>query len=335
MKKIYLILIFLVILGVFGIFYYSYQINYPISKKTNQFEFTIEIGQSPKQIADSLENSEIIRSALWFRYYLKKEKLSNKIIAGSFLLSADMNLKQIAQKITSTEVLSAEKQITIIEGWNIKQIADYLGKNTLCSQRDFLELANDYNNNDFDFLNTRPKTDSLEGYLFPDTYRIYTQADCEDILLKMLNNFNQKLADNLRAEIQAQGKTIFEILTMASLIEKEVRSAEDMEIVSGIFWDRIKYGQALESCASLAYILGENKEVYSQADTQINSPYNTYRHRGLPLGPICSPGLNAIQAAIYPQFTDYNYFLTDPKTGQTIWSKTFEEHKQNKQKYLQ
>ena len=150
----------------------------------------------------------------------------------------------------------------------------------------------------------------------------------------MLNNFDQKLDEKMRKDIQAQGKTIFEVLIMASLIEKEVRSVEDMKIVSGIFWDRIKYGQALESCASLAYILGENKTVYSQEDTQINSPYNTYRNKGLPPGPIANPGLNAIQAAIYPQYTEYNYFLTDPETGQTIWSKTFEEHKQNKWKYL-
>jgi UPF0755 protein len=107
-----------------------------------------------------------------------------------------------------------------------------------------------------------------------------------------------------------------------------------MEIVSGLFWDRIKNRQALESCATLAYILGENKAQYSLEDTQINSPYNTYRNRGLPPGPITNPGLNAIKAAIYPIYTDYNYFLSDPKTGDTIWSKTFEEHKQNKWKYL-
>ena len=333
MKKIYLILVLLAILGVFGIFYYSYQVNYPISKKSNQLEFTIEIGQSPKKIADSLENSEIIRSAFWFRYYLKKEKLSNKIIAGTFLLSPDMSIKEITKKITSLETLSNESQITIIEGWGAKQIGDYLEIETLCKSDDWWNLISNYSQN-FDFLKSKPFSANLEGYLFPDTYRIYENADCEDILSKMLNNFDQKLDEKMRKDIQAQGKTIFEVLIMASLIEKEVRSVEDMKIVSGIFWDRIKYGQALESCASLAYILGENKTVYSQEDTQINSPYNTYRNKGLPPGPIANPGLNAIQAAIYPQYTEYNYFLTDPETGQTIWSKTFEEHKQNKWKYL-
>lgn len=332
MKKIYLILIFLVILGVFGIFYYSYQINYALLNQTIVSEFTIKAGQSPQSVAESLEDSGIIRSAFWFRYYLKKEKLSDKIIAGTFLLSADMNIKQIVKKISSSQVLSNEKNITIIEGWKAKQIGDYLDIETLCKSEDWLSLIND--NQNFDFLKSKPALADLEGYLFPDTYRIYENANCEDILLKMLNNFDQKLDEKMRKDIQTQGKTIFEIIVMASIIEKEVRSVEDMKIVSGIFWDRIKYGQALESCASLAYILGENKAVYSQEDTQINSPYNTYRNRGLPPGPIANPGLNAIQAAIYPKYTDYNYFLTDLETGQTIWSKTFEEHKQNKSKYL-
>lgn len=333
MKKIWLLLIIIGLLGIFGIFYYSYQINYPLSSRSSNLEFTISPGQAPKKIAEDLENTDIIRSAFWLRYYLKKENFSDKIIAGSFLLSPDMSIKEIVKKITSSQTLSQEKDIIIIEGWKAEQIGDYLETETLCKSEDWLSLINNYNQN-FDFLKSKPASANLEGYLFPDTYRIYENADCEDILLKMLNNFDRKLDEEITRDIQAQGKTIFEIIIMASIIEKEVRSVEDMRVVSGIFWDRIKYGQALESCASLAYILGENKTVYSQEDTQINSPYNTYRNRGLPPGPITNPGLNAIQAAIYPKYTDYNYFLTDLETGQTIWSKTFEEHKQNKQRYL-
>ena len=138
----------------------------------------------------------------------------------------------------------------------------------------------------------------------------------------------------MRAEIAWQKKTIYEIVTMASIIEKEVRSRADMKIVSGIFWDRIKNGQGLESCATLAYILGVNKPQYTLEDTKIDSPYNTYKYRGLPPGPIANPGLNAIQAAIYPEFTANNYFLSDPATGQTIYSQTLEEHNLNKYKYL-
>ncbi|MEI8361556.1 MAG: endolytic transglycosylase MltG, partial [bacterium] len=125
-----------------------------------------------------------------------------------------------------------------------------------------------------------------------------------------------------------------EIVTMASVIEKEVRKTADMKIVSGIFWNRLANKQRLESCATLAYILGVNKEQYSLADTKIDSPYNTYQNFGLPIAPIANPGLKAIEAAIYPTKTNYNFFLTAATTGQTIFSSTFAEHVKNKNLYL-
>ena len=120
---------------------------------------------------------------------------------------------------------------------------------------------------------------------------------------------------------------------MASIIEREVRSDEDRKVVSGIFWNRIKAGQALQSCATLSFILGVSKKQYSIADTQIKSPYNTYLNTGLPPGPISNPGLSTIEAAINPQDSQFNYFLSDPETGLTIFSKSFEEHNANKAKY--
>jgi UPF0755 protein len=188
----------------------------------------------------------------------------------------------------------------------------------------------------FDFLRVLPDNATLEGYLFPDTYRIFKDAAAEDIVVKMLANFDKKLAPETRAEISRQGKTLPEIITMASLIEKEVRGADDMKIVSGIFWNRIKNGQALQSCATLAYVLGVNKAQYSEADTKVDSPYNTYQNRGLPPGPIANPGLNAIIAAVYPVQTDYNFFLTAEVNGasKVIYSRTYDEHLRNKGKYL-
>ena len=179
-----------------------------------------------------------------------------------------------------------------------------------------------------------PDNADLEGFLFPDTYRIDKAAAAADIIKKMLDNFQRKLTPAMLEEIKRQNKSVYEIIALASLVEKEVRTADDMKIVSGIFWQRIKNRQGLESCATLAYILGVNKAQYSVADTKIDSPYNTYKYRGLPPGPIANPGLNAITAAIYPEETDYNYFLSDPATGQTIFSRTLGEHNLNKAKYL-
>jgi len=121
---------------------------------------------------------------------------------------------------------------------------------------------------------------------------------------------------------------------MASLLEKEVNTKEDREIVSGIFWRRIKEGRPLQSCATIAYILGIDKWRYSFEDTRIKSPYNTYLHKGLPPGPISNPGVESIRSAIFPRKSDYNYFLTDPETGNTIFAETIEEHNQNKIKYF-
>jgi uncharacterized YceG family protein len=155
----------------------------------------------------------------------------------------------------------------------------------------------------------------------------------EEIVKKMLNNFDSQLTLELRDEIAKQGKSLEEVVTMASIIEKEVISEKDRKIASGIFWDRIKNGQPLQSCATISYVLGTNKKQYTFEDTRIQSPYNTYLNQGLPPGPICNPGISAIRAAIYPTNTDYNYFLSDPETGNTVFSKTIEEHNSNKVKY--
>jgi UPF0755 protein len=227
-----------------------------------------------------------------------------------------------------------EKVITIIEGWNIKQIDKYLGEQGIKLDQPLAEFkVRDYQA-DYDFLTDAPAGADLEGYLFPDTYRIYASTTADGIVRKMLSNFESKVSPEMIKEIGRQQKTLHQIVTMASIVEKEVTSKNDMKIVAGIFWDRIKNGQALESCATLAYVLGENKTQYTYEDTRIASPYNTYLHRGLTPGPIANPGLNAISAAIYPTYTNYNYFLSRPDTKETVFSETYEEHTRNKQKYL-
>jgi UPF0755 protein len=228
----------------------------------------------------------------------------------------------------------AEKSITVIEGWNLKNINTYLAEQGFKFADELSDLkVKDYSAQ-YSFLADAPKNVSLEGYVFPDTYRVYASSTLDEVLTKMLDNFDSKLTNQMRQDVVSQKKTVYEILTMASILEKEVKSEEDMKIVSGIFWDRIKNGQALESCATLAYILGANKAQYTVADTKIDSPYNTYQNRGLPPGPISNPSLKAIRSAIYPVYTDYNYFLSRPDTGETVFSATYEEHVKNKAKYL-
>ena len=328
MKKIIYIIILLLVLG---IFYYYHGINLPLDKNSKEnIKFVVESGEGVNQISYNLHEKKIIKSKLLFETYLWKEKKEDKIKAGEYNLSSSMNIKEIVEVLEAGKIIKNERNIKIIEGWNIKDIDSYLAKENILLEKEFMNKLKDISISDFNFL----EKEALEGFLFPDTYRIYNNATAEDIIYKMLSNFDKKLDNNLREEIRKQGKSIYEIITMASIIEKEVRSIEDMKIVSGIFWNRIKNGQALESCATLAYIIGINKKQYTYEDTRINSPYNTYMNQGLPPGPICNPGLKAIQAAIYPEFTDYNYFLSSSKDGKTIFSRNLEEHNKNKIRYL-
>jgi len=330
------IIIIIVIIAVGGFLYWR-GLNSPVDANGKEQIFAVNKGEAIKQIADNLKKENLIKSVAYFKYQISS---SDNIKAGEYVISPKLTTREIIKILIVGEAISQEKSIRIIEGWNNKDISAYLEKNNVILSKDFIALtAMPISQWKFsflrpDFLNDAPKEAGLEGYLFPDTYRIFNDITGEGVISKMLDNFSKKVTPGMIEEVKRQKKTIYEIITMASIIEKEVRSTDDMKIVSGIFWDRIKNGEALGSCATLAYILGVNKPQYSLEDTRIESPYNTYKYRGLPPGPIANPGFNAINAAIYPEFTDYNYFLSDPETGKTIYSRTLDEHNANKYRYL-
>ncbi|HNW55866.1 MAG TPA: endolytic transglycosylase MltG [bacterium] len=275
------------------------------------------------------------RGLVWFSALL----FFAGLFSGLYYIDQKLEARQQRQAYwQAKETALADRSVTVIEGWNNQQIAEKLATSQIgFTAKEFLKTANspEQDQAKYQFLADRPDDAGLEGYLFPDTYRFRASSTPEETIEKMLNNLDSKLTPKMRQDIHNQGKTVYQIITMASLIEKEVRSTKDMKMVSGIFWNRIANGQRLESCATLAYILGENKPQYSYEETRIDSPYNTYINYGLPVGPISNPGIKAIEAAIYPTNNDYNFFLTRPDTGETIFSRTFEEHKANKAKYLQ
>ncbi|MCK4553976.1 endolytic transglycosylase MltG, partial [Candidatus Parcubacteria bacterium] len=208
--------------------------------------FIVSQGQSVEQISQSLKDADLIKSRLCFKIYIRQNNKQAKLQAGEYILNPSLSIKKIANALVGGQSLSKEKTIKIIEGWNINDINKYLANNAINFENEFTELAKlEIGNwkleiNKPNFLDNAPIKADLEGYLFPDTYRIFKDASAEDIIEKMLTNFDKKLTEEMRVEISKQGKTIHQIITMASLIEKEVRTAEDMKIVSGIFWDRIK-----------------------------------------------------------------------------------------------
>lgn len=349
LKVIRYFVIIIIIIFIISLFFYWQGVNSTVKDIGEDKIFLVSSGESVDQIGENLHNADLIKSKFYFKAYIWRAKKQTDLQAGEYILNPSLSIKEIVNALASGQSLSKERTIKIIEGWDLRDISFYFENQGMFQSEGLLELVGmpkiDYRYNkglpkpkdyskEYSLLNDKPSYYSLEGYLFPDTYRIFKDASLEEIVNKMLDNIDKKLTSEMRTGINKQNKTIYEIITMASIIEKEVRTARDMEIVSGIFWDRMKYGIPLQADATLSYALDDKIAAHSLEDLNYDSPYNTYKYKDLPPGPICNPGLNAIKAAIYPKYTDYSYFLNRPDTGETIFSKTLEEHNRNKAKYL-
>lgn len=329
-KKIKISFLILVIIILAGIYFWQ-GIYLPINKNSKEeIIFSIKKGEGTKEIAVNLEKEGLIKMATLFRIFTILKGVSGKLQAGDYLISLSMAIPEITEKFISGEVI--KESITIIEGWNSKEIAQYLGEKGF-SKEEFLNLVKKDFSGEYNFLKDKPKNLDLEGYIFPDTYEIQKGETLEEVAHKTLQNFDKKLTQDLRKEIEKQNKTIFDIITMASMIEKEVKILEDKKLVSGILWERLENNIPLQVDATISFITGKKGTTILIEETKIDSPYNTYNYKGLPLGPISNPGLESIIAAIYPESSNYWYYLSTPE-GKTIFSKTLEEHNIAKEKYL-
>jgi len=322
------------------------QFYLPSSSDSHKKEFLVKKGQGAFEIANNLQRERFVKNKSLFLLYLVFSRSQKKLKAGDYLLSPSMTISQIAKQLI--EGSQTIVRITIPEGWNLDDISNYLAKKKLCQKDEFFSIVGapriDYNKTNtalrpkdfssrFAFLKNKPKNVSLEGYLFPDTYFVSKSSNCQQLIELFLKNFSKKLTPRLRRDISSQHKTIFEIVTMASLLEKEAKTDNDKEIISGILWKRLEYGIPLQVDATISYLTNKKSAKISLKETKINSPYNTYQHLGLPLGPICNPGIKSILAAIYPKKSNFWYYLSTPE-GKTIFSKTLREHNVAKQKYL-
>lgn len=332
-KTIFCLVIFFSVCFFFGI-YFIYNIIKPCDSISGVKEFIVIKGESVKQTGQKLKQERFICDRFIFETYVWLTGKEKQFKAGRHYLSKNTNIRAIVNSLTSGQSLKNELTIKILEGWTIEEIADYLAKQGIVKKEDFLQAAIFSDNYQFDFLKEiDSQTKILEGYLFPDTYRIYQSAAAQEIVEKMIANFNQKFNSGLREEIKKQDKTVLQIVTMASILEKEASGDEDRAAISDIFWRRLKEGMGLQADATVNYITGKKTPAISREDAQIDSAYNTYKYRGLPPGPICNPGLSSIKAAIYPKANDYWYFLST-KDGKIVYGKNLEEHNLNKIKYL-
>jgi len=326
---------YLIFVLIAALFYFNWQAMAPKAKDLNPQIFVINQGQGVKDIAAKLKELGLIKSDKLFQGIVFLINARNKFWPGSYSLSPNMDLPQII-KILISQPGPAQINITIIEGWTSADIDTYLAAQGLIEKGDFLAEVKNAQQDfqaQYNWLTDVPRGAGVEGFLFPDTYKVYKDTTSTDIIAKMLDNFGHKITPALRAEIKNQKKNLFQIIIMASLIEKEVPSDYDRQLVADIFWRRIAAGMALQSDASLSYILGDTKTRHTLAETRTQSPYNTYLNRGLPPGPINNPGLSSIRAAINPISNQYWFFLST-LDGKTIFSKTLDEQNKNKALYL-
>lgn len=304
-------------------------------------KFEIKEGEGVKSIATHLEQEKLIQDERFFLYYIWETKKGSKLQAGTYELSPDMTIPSIVEKFTEGKVKIEVLKLTIPEGFTNKKIialvqekkpaiAEEFEKIVLCKCLGAETCECDKFSSKYDFISQIPEGIDMEGYLFPDTYFIDEEETGVTLVSKFLNNFKKKVDSDLMGKISASGESLHEVITLASVVEREVPTEQDAKTVAGIFRNRLEIGMSLESCATLAYFQGIDKRQFSYEDTRIESPYNTYINPGLPPGPISNPGLTSIKAIIEPTDSDFIFFLSDFKTGETVYSKTLEEHNINK-----
>ncbi len=297
--------------------------------ETNQTQipFTITWQENPKNIAKRLKEKGLIKSKWLFYWYLKKNNLGSDVKAGTFNIPTGLSNAEISKIITGKN--QAETSITIPEGSTIKQIDQLLTEKKLIGQGEFIACSETCS---FNYNHSYPfpfPSKNIEGYVFPDTYFINPKTfKSIDLIERMLKNFEKKVDPSLAKETK---RSLKDIITIASLLEKEIKTEKDLPVVAGILWKRLDNNWTLGVDASILYETGGNT---LDAETlNIDSPYNTRKFPGLPPTPICNPGLKTIMASINPKESPYWFYLTTSQ-DQVIYAKTNEEHNENKAKFL-
>ena len=344
LRPVFIVLVSLLILfGLFSHLWNRFSAEYidPVDEtSTEEFVFVIDSGSSLTRVANNLQSAGLIRSSSVFKYYCDFLGMGQKIQAGTYAISPSIRLNELAELLTTGDGNPITTNITVIPGWTVENIADYLVRRNILSDRDELlslcRTGDAYRDYYYiaDLLatpNVGQRLYALEGYLTPNTYEIYTNATADDIVRKLLGQ-TEKVVGTRYDRAEALGMTMDQVLTMASMIEKEAKT-DDFAKVSAVFHNRIKAGMSLGSDVTIKYVTGSTNMVLSQEDLSVNSLYNTYRYTGLPLGPVCNPSAAAIDAALYPDETfleqNYLYFCsTDPNQGTLYFSRTYEEHQQ-------
>ena len=283
---------------------------------------TVKPGMSASEVGDMLLARGVIDSKLRFWWMARVKGYAKDFRAGTYLMSSGMDEEAALKKIVSGEVVLIK--FTIPEGFTVRDIANRLAEEGIVDKKEFLKKAKKFT--PFPYMKKGGDIRyAAEGYLFPDTYEIHENPTVDNILEVMSSDFDQRLTEEMRARAKEMNLSIHDLVTLASLVEKEARYDADRPIIAQVFLKRLKIGMPLQTDASLQYLMDAPKEDVSISDTKIDSPYNTYQNAGLPPGPIANPGMAAIEAVLHPADTDYLYFVAD-RDGHNHYASTYDEH---------
>lgn len=296
--------------------------------------FTVEPGENAATIAAGLEQAGLIRDAQLFRLLLRYRGADQSLEAGTFQLSRTMTMDEIIIALQQGRL--EEISVTIPEGWRSEQIAVALEEQGLFPATEYLAMVGSPSRFDYDFLEGLPPGATLEGFLFPDTYHVVKeQVTAESFVRMQLETFNQRLTPELRRVAQERGITLYQAVTLASIVEREAVVPEERSLIAGVFLNRWRDGMLLNADPTVQYALGRQngqwwKRPLLLGDLEVQSPYNTYKVPGLPPGPICNPGADALRATITAPPTDYYYFVArGDGSGTHVFARTLEEHQRN------
>jgi len=289
--------------------------------------FEVGSGVSVAEIASALERAGVVRSGLLLRYYLRMSGIASHVNAAVYDFRAHESVADVAAVLAAGGRPSVS-WVTVPEGFTARQIAHRLDAQGLSSAADFLDVVWHQS-----LLLDNTLTRGLEGYLYPDTYQFRHGASAEFIATVMTEQFRQKLPRDWQSAAHRLGYTLPQIVTLASIIEREARVDGERRIMAGVYYNRLRRGMPLEVDATIEYALPKHKNVLHYRDLEIDSPYNTYTHKGLPPTPISNPGVRSISAALHPAKTDYLYYVY-AGNGRHHFSRTLEEQKAAEQRYL-
>lgn len=305
----------MVLLGILGSLIWNVTFAPPSDFKVPSL-IRVKEGTSITAEVAQLKEQHIVRSALLTKIILRVVGGESGLVAGDYFFPNAQNAIVVAIRLAQGKYLLDPVKVTIPEGATNKEVAIILS--------DKLQF--------FDVATFKNLTQNKEGYLFPDTYYFLPTEDPHVVLRMMQSNFNERI-EPLQDEIKASGRSLSDIIIMASLLEEEARKTDTRKMISGILWNRIEIGMRLQVDAVFPYIIGKNTFEVTRADLQVDSPYNTYKYKGLPIAPISNPGLSSIEAAILPTPSKYVYYLADMR-GVTHYSKTYAEHLRKQRLYL-